>query len=171
MRQKEEMRLKILMCSHTWFLYLCFWHHLQCIEILKELHFKYSLLRRIKTWNISPKKTGKHTLQLVTNVPCWKIVLTSCEILPEPLVGTGGVAGDQNSKIRLYCNFTFWIIMRFVCIGKCKRFIRTLRLLLMRFAIHTWEWRWYMTDIILYIYKLRENWSHGQRDRIEFKMF
>jgi len=73
MRQKEEMRLKILMCSHTYDSCTCVSGITYNIEILKELHFKYPLLRRIKPWNISPKKTGKHTLQLAINVPCWKI--------------------------------------------------------------------------------------------------
>ena len=71
MRHKEEVCLKILMCRHTY-------HSCTCVSGITYNWLKFwknctsntPFLRRIKTWNMSPKKKDrKHTLLLNTNVP------------------------------------------------------------------------------------------------------
>jgi len=83
-------------------LYLWFWYHLNFVEILKELPFKYPLFWKINTWDKSSKKTGNTLSCSLLMYPPQKKwpspraaargiamravkVLTSHHILPEPL--------------------------------------------------------------------------------------
>ena len=96
-------------------------HHLQFIEILKELQFKYTLFKENKNMKYITLKDRKHTFQLATNVPSSKIcgwrqyapraaargtalravkVLTSCQILLEPLIQTWSWRGKHAASAR-----------------------------------------------------------------------
>ena len=54
MHQKEEVCPKNV-------LWLRFWHHLQFIEILRELHFKYPIFKENKNMKYVTRKDLKHT--------------------------------------------------------------------------------------------------------------
>jgi len=123
MRQKEDMRLKILMCSHTYNSCTCvsgitynslkFWKNCTSITLF---------LRWIKTWNMWPKKTGNTlSCSLLMYIPqkfaadaecapraaargtalCAVKVLTSCRILPEPLNGAMALSRHSIREQRL----------------------------------------------------------------------
>ena len=49
-------------------LLLAFWHYLQFLEIMKELHLKYPLFKENKNLKYVTQKDCKHTLLLATNV-------------------------------------------------------------------------------------------------------
>jgi len=111
MRQKEDMCLKILVCRHTYGSCTCvsgITYNLLKFE--KNCTSIIPFLRRIKSWNMSPKRTGntlscsllmylpqkfpadaEYALRASPRVAARGTalravkVLTSCQILPEPL--------------------------------------------------------------------------------------